>query len=809
MLWLAGFIAGITAGLSSGYFPYTTSILILSIVVSVFLFNHRLRPSIGRSLIFSLLFLAAAVFGFSIAKISLSQATDPASLAGSEVVIETTAFSSTQNSYSVYPYRAYDVNGTEIKGLRQVRVAGMPELELCSSYRMRVKIANDIFLNPGNSAQQVQARLLGINLLKSGSEIFAASLKCVFSRMKQDLNIRMQEIFSPDTAAFLMSVTTGYRGGFSPDLRDAFSSTGLAHLISISGTHFGLLFFVVFQLFKRILSLLPYKMLALITLYATPSQISALMSMPVMVFYLGLSDMSFPAVRSFIMISFFLFGLLLQRRGLWLNTVLLAAALILLFRPDSLLDLSFQLSFTAVLCIGLAADAIRRRHEAQRNSPASSEQKAWPARIKESSKKFIFSTSIISLAASAGTAPLVAYYFHYTSIISPLANLIITPIAGFIVLPLALFSSFTFLISGAFPLVQVIESITSFCIWLIRVMAGFSFAELKISAYPMALLLIFYASFAGLLFMYAAGLRCQRELKLRNYAILTAVGLLPFIIWSASGSFSENGVKVTFLDAGQADSAVIELPDNRVIVIDTARNGFQAASYLHYRGISRIDALVISHAEADHAGGAGYLASRFEISEIWDNGMIEYSGSLADINKRSMLRGDFAEAGRYRITALHPHDSFYTFASDESGENNDSLVLLLDTGKNRFMFSGDIAQEAVDDLVELQDALSSDVIKVPHHGSRTAADEIFYFYVSPRIAVISAGRNNQYGHPHEETIAQLQSALVYRTDVDGAIQVKEYSGGRLEVRSWREHILNPADGISSELANIKRLFAVW
>lgn len=808
MLWLAGFIFGVAAGLSFEYFPHTVFFLNIVVCISVLIFHSRLRPLTGRSLLVLFLFLASVSSGIAVVKINYAPAPDAASLAGKELLLEAEALVVEEQHFSVAVKRAFDSNGAELQGIRQMRIFGSAELQLCGRYLMNVKMPNDIFLNPGSPGSAGAARLLDIRLAGNGTESFFENIACSFAGMKSELNRKMQESFSEDTAAFLMSVTTGYRGGFSTELRDAFSATGLAHLISISGTHFGLLFFVVFQLFKRLLSLLPYRTLAFITLYATPSQISALMSMPVMVFYLGLSDMSFPAVRSFIMISFFLFGLLLQRKGQWLNTVLLAAVIILFFRPDSLLDLSFQLSFSAVLFIGLAVDLMKMRRDA--NDEMSHEESiSWFESIKKSGKSFVFSAGIISLSASAGTAPLVAYYFHYASIISPLANMIVTPVAGFVVLPLALLSSFAFLFTGSLPLAWIIEQITLFCIWLIRTMSEFSFSEVRIAAFPQVFLIIFYACFAALLLLYASGLRCKRGFNLRVGAVLISGGMFPFVLWSGINLFESSSTRVTFLDAGQADSAVIELSDSRVIVIDTGRNGYQTVSYLRYRGISKIGALVISHAEADHAGGAGYLASRFRIKELWDNGMVAYTGGLATIPQRAFLRGDFAESVSYRITALHPHDSFYTMSSNESGENNDSLVLLLDTGKNRILFSGDIAQEAVDDLVELEAEIRADVIKVPHHGSRTSADEIFYFYVAPRIAVISSGCNNQYGHPHSETLELLEAADIYRTDEHGAVQLRELKDGSLEVRKWSDTLFEPATSLYSELANIKRLLIVW
>jgi len=133
---------------------------------------------------------------------------------------------------------------------------------------------------------------------------------------RRQLNAYFMKNFDRDAGSFLMSIITGDRGSMSSDLKKAFNTTGLAHILSISGAHFGLLLFILFKGFRMIIRLLPASALLRLSIYASPSQLAAVLCFPVITAYLGISTMEFPAVRSFIMISLFLFGLLIHRKGL-------------------------------------------------------------------------------------------------------------------------------------------------------------------------------------------------------------------------------------------------------------------------------------------------------------------------------------------------------------------------------------------------------------------------------------------------------------------------------------------------------------
>src|SRR4030042_7131157 len=148
------------------------------------------------------------------------------------------------------------------------------------------------------------------------------------------------------------------------------------------------------------------------------------------------------------------------------------------------------------------------------------------------------------------------------------------------------------------------------------------------------------------------------------------------------------------------------------------------------------------------------------------------------------------------------------YGNEYVAANNDSLLLKFKGNSKSFLFTGDVEEEAEKDILNLRSWLKSDVIKVPHHGGKTSSYESFFEAVSPDIAVISAGRDNSFGHPHKETLDALHGARIFRTDIDGAIKIKE-SINALEVKTYKDFQFKKARSFNDESKNIKRLFETW
>ncbi|GAB4489900.1 MAG: DNA internalization-related competence protein ComEC/Rec2 [Thermodesulfovibrionales bacterium] len=627
-------------------------------------------------------------------------------------------------------------------------------------------------MNPGTpAARKYSWRLLGIGPAESTAADFFRDARDALSRFTA-------ERFDPETAALVAALTTGETGMLDPGTREAFSITGLAHILSISGTHFGLFSVIVFGALVFLINRLPEKALLRLTLIMTPKQAAALLTLPVVLVYLGLSGGSIPAVRSFIMVSLFLAGLLIERKHSGLRALAAAAVLLCIWDPGVLLDLSFQLSFLAAAGIGLAAD--------RETAPA----EGCGARLRKAAKE----SFIVSGAATAATAPLVAYAFHYFPLLTPLSNILVTPLVGFVIVPCSVIASFVWLLTGHYPFASVISLAAEFCLWLVKLLAMVPYADLRIPAFPLFLLFLGYGGLA------AYGLTRKRRWIL--------LALAPGLAWTAVAAFQPTGLTVTFVDVGQGDSAIVRLPDGKTLVIDTGRTGSETAGVLRYYGIRRIDALVLSHGHPDHIGGADRILRLFPVSEIWQNGRVSLPVPEGT-RVRTLGQADMVEAAGYRISVLHPAEGASSEAEDDDrAENNASLVLRIEGVSHSFLFPGDIMEEEEEGLVFLGDLLASDVLKAPHHGGRSSVHDEFFRLVRPDIAVVSVGRDNTFGHPSAEMLEALEDAAVFRTDRDGAVRIRETADG-LECRTWREDLWEPGVEGGAEARNIRRLFSAW
>jgi len=836
MSFFLSFLTGIVLFHTSQYFPFSSiAVVFLSFIYLI----------LKKRIFLVLIILSGIAFAF----LRSEPAKDLPVIKGREVVLEG-FFSSlpaeTEKGMfrqSVKVQSSFDENtGKEIYELRNQEVVILSDREFIpgTECKMTVKFLGDSTrLNPGNlTSKEVYARLLELNKTESKRLSFCTEIQ----KLRYRLNKYIQANFEKDSSAFISAITTGQRASIDEDLRNAFNKTGLAHILSISGTHFGLFSVFLFGIFRFLMNVLPYRILQRITIFLTHSQTAALLCLPFMLAYLGLSGGNIPAVRSFIMVGLFLLGLLIGRKGLWLNSLFFAAFVLAIWDPKVILDLSFQLSFLAVLFIGFSI----------RNTE--NEEKHEKDTIKKGFR-YLKNALFLTLSASIGTAPLVAYHFHYVSIISPISNLLLTPIIGFVLIPLSILSSFLFLITGHYVFTPAVSIVSDISISLVKLMSAIPYSDIKIPAFPPIIVFLFYTGFL-FYFLFGRSKNIDKDEKpnnfnempkqvwhdsiiskglkivILNHALNLIHGsfqnlyrhflgrkrytlLIPFIpvlIYSSLTIFEKKELTITYLDVGQGDSAVIELPDRKTIVIDTGRSGRETASYLKYRGKEVIDAIILSHVHPDHTGGLDYIVRRFRVKEFWDNGRIifpENYMSYMNGRRRILKRGDVIEGKGYSIYVLHPYSEFYTmYGNDYMEANNSSLVVKIKGRNKSFLFPGDVEEEAEEDLLSLGDWLNSDVIKIPHHGGKTSAYKPFFETVCPEVAVISSGRYNAFGHPHKETLDALHEVSIFRTDNDGAVKIQESEKG-LEIKTYKDSQLAGVKTLGGEMKNIKKLFETW
>ncbi len=604
-----------------------------------------------------------------------------------------------------------------------------------------------------------------------------------FEKLRERINLKLRESLSNVLANVLIAMTTGERREIPREIWNDFQKTGLVHLLSISGAHFSLLFTFLLLIFRLPVRLIPYKFLVYLTLYLTPLQIAIIFCIPGILFYFFLVEPNYPTTRAFIMALFFMVGVLAERKSKWIISTSIACLLILLFDPFALKDLSFQLSFLATIAIGFSVDLYRDVKE----------------KIKNRAISYIFLSLLISLSASFVTAPLVSYYFHYLSVIAPISNLTVGLLIGMILFPLNIIFVGIYLITGVYPFPSIIESIGSLSFMFMHKIASLDFASISVPPVSLGSILLFYGGFFLLLLSYYnVGLK-------RRFAMVLSGALIFISLFSSIilNYIEKSSIKVTFLDVGQADAAIIEAKDE-VFVIDTGKTGFEVERFLKAKGYKEITALIITHEQKDHAGGFLRILENFRIKEIWDNGYINYNLVLP-IKVRHLERGDILESKNCKFTILHPYRGFYV-SSLEKGSNEVSLILKVTCGGMDYIFTADTGKKALESIPEKY--LRGEVLKVPHHGSKHSFSEFFYrevFRNDRGLCVISVGRNS-YGHPSQELIHFIELfCKIYRTDLDGAIQITERPDGRVSVKTFAATKLKPYE----EWKNLKKLFILW
>jgi len=675
------------------------------------------------------------------------------------------------------------------------------------------------FLNPGMTNYGDRLRRQGIFyrvwsrdvlVIKEGKSLWGA-----FFALRSALANQMEEDFTSDVASFLKAVILGY-SDIDKDLRNSFNRSGTAHILAVSGTHLTLLSASLFLIFRLLILRLPAPLYLRLSQHVTATGLALLLSLPPLFFYTLISGARIPTIRSLIMILSFITAALLGRSKHWPSALALAAFAVLLWQPAAVFDISFQLTFVAVLSILLLSKWFIMREEDSETDQMG--QDSEPGKIEQQSlkeKRFrYFSNSfsrhcsryfkaliVVSIAAAIGTAPLVASYFHRVSLISPISNLLIMPLTGFLVVPLGLFHTLLMLFFGGSFLASVLQPLVSFFLAIVRFFGAIPYASTPVGAPLLWQIGLFYLA----LFL-------PFSPKYRAFALVVVVAFVSF-----AGTIG-NGFELALLDVGEGESLYLRLPDQKNILIDTGGLRFYdigssvVAPFLLGQGVRNIDTVILTHSDFDHSGGLRSIADSLSIGEVWWNGYSSKKKSnkieklaedLAGIPFHVVKRGDYLEGNGYRIEVLHPDESF-SAKSKGTGKgkrkhkryqssNNNSLVLKLILNSRNFLLTGDIEKVAEDYLVNNEGTgLKSLLLKVPHHGGKSSATRDFLALVAPEIAIISAGKNNRFRHPHIETLKRLATtgARIYRTDRDGAVVIDK-KDGRFRIRTYEDFRMKP------------------
>lgn len=582
-------------------------------------------------------------------------------------------------------------------------------------------------------------------------------------------------------AAVLGAVLLGERSQVSKEANTAFSATGTAHLLAISGMHVGMaaawVFALVWWLLTRFevwIIRLPVRAVALTCGFSAAFVYATLAGWPL------------PAMRSALMLAAAVVAWWLASRSEPVNILLAALALILFIDPSSIASLSLWLSFAATASILLWSGRSNIN-----------ETQARGLRLASALRALIW----VSILATLATLPMIISTFGRVPVYSLPANMILVPLYGLLVMPLALLAEVAAL-SGLNTVAAILMQGSEFTIrlgldvltWFTSLPAGQTWA-IKPPLWP-GLLYLAGMLWAGWQFWLGKRFRagCGLSLVLAVFLFLVVdernVITPTWVIW----------------DVGQGASSTLLLPGNRVIIVDAPgrqgsrfNGGTTVASGLRSMGITHADVLVLSHAQSDHLGGALSLLQHLnKIGQIWlpdvpsahsdarVKSILTYAGSNS-IPVRWLAQGDrlslATEAGQLELTVLWP-PRFYA----PSNDNNTSLVLAAKLPDQfRLLWPGDIEAIAEKQLLK-KDTGKVDAMLVPHHGSSTSSQPAFVRGFMPSLAVAQTGFANHYGFPRAEVVSRYEAVGAnVRNTANGAVVVRWRQPGRPpEIRQWQE-----------------------
>lgn len=581
------------------------------------------------------------------------------------------------------------------------------------------------------------------------------SFSRLLCRLRKTASRRVEDLF-PQNAALAKALILGDRDDMNEELTQQFRSSGVAHLLAISGMHVSVLASMLAFALGRFL---PRKLtfgLVLACLMAYGAVIGWRASM----------------LRAIAMYAIMGYAPITGRASDPLTRISAAFLLLFFLNPLSIADAGFGLSFCASGGILLLSTPLYRALHLRRLRGPSNGFTPF-SRL----RKWIAGMIAATLAAQLATTPLVLANYGAIPLFATVSNLLAVPLTLFaygIGFTAALLSCFP---PVAIPLAWISDHLLSALVWTLGICAKLPLNTLRISAPPFWVGVLF-----GALTLLCSDI-CALSRRVRAWLLLSLPGCIALCALLAFlGSL---GCKIVFLDAGQADAAVIYAQGN-AYMIDVGDIHTPAGDYLSGSN-TRLNAVFLTHPHADHAGG---LASVFSatipetlyIPAGWygtdaDEGIDETIALAEDmgVSVIELSAGDVVPLSReVSATVLHPEDG-----AEYTDANELSMVLYVEYGQSSALFTGDLPQSAEPDVLP-----RASVLKTPHHGAKNAASLWMAWNVSPAIAVISVGQN-QYGHPAEETLNRLQDvgAKIFRTDRDGAITLRLLKNGGIIVRT--------------------------
>ena len=535
----------------------------------------------------------------------------------------------------------------------------------------------------------------------------------------------IKHVNSYKDSTYLYAFILGKTELISDEVLTSYRENGISHLFALSGLHVSIfssiLLFILKKLrFKEILNYVLIFIFLLLFSFITGFSPSILRA-TLLFFLLSINKVFYLNIRT-------------------LDILYLVFIILVIINPFIIYNLSFILSFTAAFFLIFSSDLLK-------------------------GKNYFVSLFKVSLLSYFASLPLSIYYFGYTNLLGTILNLVFVPLVSFVVFPLTLL---TFIISKFYSILNITTNLLESLSLL--------FNKFKIIIYFPRINLIFVFIYLSILMLYI-----KFKKKICLYLIIV------LLIFFKIRPYMDNNTYIYYIDVGQGDSILVVTPHlNKTILIDTGgivsfnenykSNIVKNKTIPFFRriGINKVDYLFLTHGDYDHAGEANELLSNFCVKKVFIN-----KGNINNIekkinNKEVLTLKNFV-IDNIKVNSLN-NNVF-------NNENDDSTILLFNIYDYKFLFMGDASIKTEEYLLNNYILPNVDILKVGHHGSYTSTSTDFINVIKPKYSVISVGENNMYKHPNKSVLDILDNTKLFRTDVDGTIEVK-ISKKRYKIKTY-------------------------
>ncbi|HKR14112.1 MAG TPA: ComEC/Rec2 family competence protein [Pyrinomonadaceae bacterium] len=632
-------------------------------------------------------------------------------------------------------------------------------------------------------------------------------------RLQREIDAR----FDPETAGVLDAALLGNRYNLSNVAAERFREGGTFHVLVISGLHITFIGGIVLLVVRRLTS---RRMLQ----FVLPAVVVWCYSLAV--------GAEASVVRAALMFTFAGFGAFVFRPATSLNALGAAALVLLAHNPREIFDPSFQLTFLSVLAIVAIAWPLLQKLSAIGSWYPTGEspyppncsrelkmfcellfwsERHWKREMTRSTHRYrvfkvssaaarerfqiqrclryVFGAVVVSAAVQIVLLPQMILYFHRLSLSSLVLNIFVSVLLA-VLAAVALLALLVAQVSAtvAAPLFKLAGAIDWLMVHSVDPFTSLGVASLRLPEYTGWPRLIYVVYYLPLLLLVVALERWQplarvplkRKRRVLPLALVQSLLIAILILHPFSAARMEGQLRVDFLDVGQGDSALITMPDGTTLLVDGGGRPFERASrsigeavvseYLWWRGLSRIDYVLATHADADHIDGLNDVVRNFAVNSALvgrapsnDPEFAKFSQSLSKTNLQTIHAGDVIRFGEVELHVLWPPPG-------TESSNDDSVVLKLKFRNRSILLTGDIEKKTE---AALTNDLKVDVVKVPHHGSRTSSTGPFVAATKPRFAIISVGKDSMFGHPHPEVVERWKAngAEILTTGECGTITV--------------------------------------